>query len=134
MAAPTLLEQLPARPVPADLSALPSLHWGRPQRDYHWELVGPDAVHASLRYQPRLVTDDLLVLRQAAVAGVGVVHVPLVVVRNELASGKLVKVTPDWAPECGVVHAVFASRRGLLPGVRSLLDFLATGFEASDIS
>ncbi|MNC74871.1 LysR substrate binding domain protein [compost metagenome] len=73
-------------------------------------------------------------LREAAVAGVGVVHVPLVVVRDELDSGQLVRVTPDWAPECGVLHAVFASRRGLLPGVRSLLDFLAKEFEVSDIT
>ncbi|WP_342625652.1 LysR family transcriptional regulator [Pseudomonas alkylphenolica] len=134
VASPELRERLPTRPVPADLASLPSLHWGKPQRDYHWELVGPDGARASLRYQPRLVTDDLLMLREAAVAGVGVVHVPLVVVRDELDNGQLVRVTPDWAPECGVLHAVFASRRGLLPGVRSLLDFLAKEFEASDIT
>ena len=67
-------------------------------------------------------------------AGVGVVHVPLVVVRDELASGTLVRAIPEWAPECGVVHAVFASRRGLLPAVRHMLDFLAAEFAASDIA
>ncbi|MGB8634615.1 MAG: hypothetical protein WCD36_04960 [Rhodanobacteraceae bacterium] len=28
----------------------------------------------------------------------------------------------------GVVHAVFASRRGMLPAVRQLVDFLAEGY------
>ncbi|MDN7143423.1 LysR family transcriptional regulator [Pseudomonas sp. JQ170] len=134
VAAPELMKQLPERPVPADLSALPSLHWGNPQRDYQWSLLGPDGASASIRHTPRLVTDDLVVLRQAAVAGVGVVHLPLVVVREDIDAGRLVRATPNWAPECGVVHAVFASRRGLLPSVRSLLDFLAAEFEASDIA
>jgi DNA-binding transcriptional LysR family regulator len=30
----------------------------------------------------------------------------------------------------GVVHAVFPSRRGLVPAIRSLLDFLAAEFAA----
>ena len=42
--------------------------------------------------------------------------------------GELVTVLPDWAPRREIVHAVFASRRGLLPAVRALLDFLAERF------
>ncbi len=72
------------------------------------------------------MTDDLLVLRQAAEAGVGVVHLPWVVAREGLASGRLVQVTPDWAPRTSVVHAVFPSRRGLI-------DFLAEEFKGSDM-
>ncbi|MDZ7829741.1 MAG: hypothetical protein U5K33_09745 [Halofilum sp. (in: g-proteobacteria)] len=37
---------------------------------------------------------------------------------------------PDWAPPREIVHAVFASRRGLLPSVRTLVDFLAARFAA----
>ncbi|MGY5328596.1 LysR family transcriptional regulator [Pseudomonas protegens] len=133
VAAPGLLASLPRPIVPTDLAALPSLHWGNPQRDYQWQLNGPDGATASLRHTPRLVTDDLVVLRQAALAGVGVVHLPLVVIRDELARGELVQPTPHWAPQCGLVHAVFASRRGLLPSVRHLLDFLAQEFAQSGI-
>ena len=32
---------------------------------------------------------------------------------------------PGWRPKSGIVHAVFGSRRGLLPSVRLFLDFLA---------
>ena len=38
-------------------------------------------------------------------------------------------VLPEWAPRREIIHAVFASRRGLLPAVRALLDFLAERFE-----
>ncbi|MBE0628350.1 MAG: LysR family transcriptional regulator, partial [Burkholderia vietnamiensis] len=57
-----------------------------------------------------------------------VVQLPTMMVRDELARGELVNVLPDWAPRREIVHAVFASRRGLLPGVRALLDFLAARF------
>ncbi|MCH3734285.1 hypothetical protein LZB99_09735, partial [Campylobacter coli] len=34
-----------------------------------------------------------------------------------------------WQPEQGNVHAVFPSRRGLLPAVRELLDFMADEYD-----
>lgn len=38
--------------------------------------------------------------------------------------GGLVEALPGWAPRVGIVHAVFSSRRGMVPAVRRLLDFL----------
>ncbi|MNF16174.1 DNA-binding transcriptional activator GcvA [compost metagenome] len=75
-----------------------------------------------------------MALRQAALAGVGVVHLPSVVVQADLNAGRLVNVLPDWAPRTGLVHAVFPSRRGLLPSVRALLDFLEEEFRTSDMA
>ena len=42
----------------------------------------------------------------------------------ELQARLLVPVLPDWAPKPGMAHAVFPSRRGQTPTVRSFLDFL----------
>ncbi|MNE84292.1 LysR substrate binding domain protein [compost metagenome] len=64
-------------------------------------------------------------LRRAALYGVGVVQLPCMVVERDLAAGRLLDIIPHWAPRGGMVHAVFPSRRGLLPSVRSLIDFLA---------
>jgi DNA-binding transcriptional LysR family regulator len=44
---------------------------------------------------------------------------------KDIGVGRLVSVLPEWRPRSGIVHAVFPSRRGLLPSVRALLDFLA---------
>jgi DNA-binding transcriptional LysR family regulator len=70
----------------------------------------------------------MLALRAAAIAGVGIVQLPTMMVRDEIARGALTVVLPEWAPRREIVHAVFASRRGLLPAVRALLDFLAQRF------
>ncbi|AJO79691.1 LysR family transcriptional regulator [Pseudomonas sp. MRSN 12121] len=131
---PDFLARLSNPASPADLSGLPSLHWGAAQREYHWELFGPNEALAQIRHQPRMVTDDLIALRHAAVAGIGIVHLPSVVVRDDIAAGRLVQLVPDWTPKCGIVHAIFPSRRGLLPSVRTLLDFLGEEFDRSDMT
>lgn len=114
--------ELPLRP--ADLSGLPSLDWG-PSREHRWCLEGPDGATAEVRHQPRLISDDMTTLRRAALLGVGLVQLPCMVVERDLQAGRLLDIMPQWAPRSGVVHALFPSRRGLLPSVRSLIDFLA---------
>lgn len=115
---------------PADLAGLPSMDLALPQHEHVWNLVGPDGAKAAIRHQPRLVTRSMMSLRAAALAGVGVVQMPSMMVREQIERGELLHVIPGWAPRRDIVHAVFASRRGLLPAVRSLVDFLAESFQA----
>jgi len=118
--------------TPADLTGLPSLDLGLPQHEHVWQLLGPDGAQAAVRHQPRLITRSMLTLRAAAVAGVGVVQLPSMMLREQIERGELIHVIPGWAPRREIVHAVFASRRGLLPAVRALVDFLAERFRALD--
>lgn len=131
---PDFLAQLPKDFSPEDLGTLPSLHWGGSQREYHWELLGPENAKRVITHRPRMVTDDLIALRHGALAGVGIAHVPRVAVREDLDAGTLVEMLPGWEPKCGIVHAIFPSRRGLLPSVRTLIDFLAEEFRESDMA
>jgi DNA-binding transcriptional LysR family regulator len=129
VASPELVKGLSLPLVPADLSALPSLDL-RPLTPTHiWELNGADGASVRIVHKPRLVTDDMAQLLEAAIAGVGVAKLPSMVVDDHIASGRLVNVTPAWAPRSGVIHAVFPSRRGLLPSVRSFIDFLASEYD-----
>ncbi|MGD0492288.1 MAG: LysR family transcriptional regulator [Steroidobacteraceae bacterium] len=114
--------------VPADLNGLPSLDLGPPRQEHIWKLSGPDGAQADIRHQPRLVSDDMIALRSAAIAGVGIVNLPLMMVCDEIRAGKLMHVLPGWAPKTHVVHAVYPSKRGLLPSVRALLDYLSACF------
>ncbi|MGJ7529599.1 LysR family transcriptional regulator [Variovorax sp. GB1P17] len=130
VAHPRLLEGPAAPTGPLDLSTLPSLDLGPAQPQHTWSLEGPNGATAEVRHQPRLVTDDMVALRFAALQGVGVAKLPTMMVHEDLKAGRLVDVLPQWAPRAGIVHAVFPSRRGLLPSVRKLVDFLAGEFEA----
>lgn len=52
----------------------------------------------------------------------------MMVTRDLVAEGRLQHVLDGWAPREEIVHAVFPSRRGQLPSVRALIDFLAERF------
>nr|WP_279575251.1 LysR family transcriptional regulator [Stenotrophomonas indicatrix] len=129
-ASPALLKRMGTPEVPADLAMMPTVDLASPTQRHAWEYAGPEQVQASVHHRPRLVSDDMIALRSAAVAGVGVLMLPRMMITDELASGALVPILPQWQPRHGIVHAVFPSRRGLLPAVRALIDYLAERFEA----
>lgn len=110
---------------PADLHGLPSLDLGPPYESHHWQLEAANGQTASVPHHPRLVTDDMAVLREAALSGVGIVQLPTMMIWQDIEAGRLMHVLPEWRPRAGIIHAVFPSRRGLLPSVRAFLDFLA---------
>lgn len=124
VASPGLLAAHARPAAPAALAGLPSLDWG-PVRDHAWQLLGPGGAEAQIGHRPRYISDDMTALRQAALHGTGIVQLPEMVVEADLMQGLLVDVLPGWAPRGGIIHAVFPSRRGLLPGIRLLIDFLA---------
>ncbi|MEQ1689043.1 MAG: LysR family transcriptional regulator [Sphingopyxis sp.] len=128
VASPALLKNFAAPLVPADLATLPSIDFAPPHRAHQWCLEGPGGATALIGHEPRLITDDMIQMRLAALRGIGVVQLPTMMVDKDLSAGTLVDVLPAWAPRAGIVHAVFASRRGLLPAVRSLIDYLAEAF------
>ena len=132
VASPALLATAGTPRTPTDLAQLPSMDMGVPHNEHVWNLLGPEGAQAAVRHQPRLVTRGMLALRTAAVAGVGVVQLPAMMVGEQIERGELAQVLPGWAPRREIVHAVFASRRGLLPAVRALIDFLGDRFQALD--
>ena len=89
-----------------------------------WQLQDPQGAVHSFQHQPRYVADDLLTLQLAVLAGTGIGLLPDYMCRDEIRAGRLVALLPGWAPRPGIFHAVFPSRRGLIPAVRRFLDFL----------
>ena len=57
--------------------------------------------------------------------GVGVAMLPEWISAPLLRDGKLERVLPGWSTPHGIMHFVYPGRRGLLPGVRALVDVLA---------
>ncbi|ACE94843.1 putative transcriptional regulator protein, LysR family (plasmid) [Rhizobium etli CIAT 652] len=96
----------------------------RGERNF-WSLLKPDGVSIDIEYLPTLMTDDVYVLCQAALAGIGVARLPVNICGDAIRDGRLVKVLPHYRLHAHGVHAVFPSRRGLVPAVRAFLDFLA---------
>ncbi|NMH66911.1 LysR substrate-binding domain-containing protein [Shewanella salipaludis] len=122
---PGLLQGIPAPQVPEDLAQLPSLGLDGASQQGIWQLEGPAGATVQWRHEPRLIVNDMVGLQAAALQGVGIASLPALIVHQDLLAGRLVEVLPLWVPRSGILHAIYPSRRCLLPKVRSLLDFLA---------
>ena len=119
--------QLARQGTPAtlqDLGAMDTLAMSATDGRTSLRLTGPGGREETVQLAPRYVADDLLTLKYAALAGTGLCWLPDYLCVPDIEAGRLVRVLPEWSPARGIVHAVFASRRGLAPAVRSFLDFL----------
>jgi DNA-binding transcriptional LysR family regulator len=125
---PTLVKQHGVPASPADLVGWPSLGYGPLADGQVWKLLGPDGAQATQHHTPKFLTTDMVTLRAAAIAGIGVVQLPTLMVREQIAAGRLVRVLAEWAPANEAIHVVFPNRRGLIPAVRALIDHLAQSF------
>ena len=63
-------------------------------------------------------------LKRAAVAGLGIVSLPGYVCRDEVQSGALRRVLPDWRAEDSTLTALMPTRQGVLPSVRAFVKHL----------
>ncbi|MBZ7924804.1 LysR family transcriptional regulator [Ensifer adhaerens] len=97
-------------------------------RDNAWQLQHSDGRRIDVGIQPRFVSNDMVALKQAACAGLGIVSLPHYVGGLEVQSGELKQVLPGWITRDSSVTALMPFRHGLLPAVRALVDFLAVEF------
>jgi DNA-binding transcriptional LysR family regulator len=116
--------------TPADLRNHPSLFMMRTGVAPVWRLRRPSAAkdQVVMPLTPRLLSDDMITLKRAAVAGRGVVALPGYVCRDEVRSGALRRVLPAWLAGDSTITALIPYRRGLLPSVRVFIDHLAAEF------
>jgi DNA-binding transcriptional LysR family regulator len=130
VASPELATRHPAPSSLESLKEWPTLSMANSSGRFAWNLVDTKGQATSWTHQPRLATDDLASLRIAAMQGVGVALLPRELVGDDIQAGRLLHLLPDLATTPGLVHAIFATRRGMVPAVRHLLDALVAGFEA----
>ena len=125
VASPELLATHGALASAAALSAYPTVSLTDATGPDRWVLQSARGEEIEVVHEPRISSSSPSIVREAALDGVGVTALPEWSCHELLESGRLVRVLPDWTRRQGVVHMVFTSRRGLLPGVRAVLDFLA---------
>lgn len=116
-----------------DIGRMPTLSMRTVGTEHSWRFVDAESKPAELTHSPCLSTDDLFTLRRAAIRGVGVACLPTLLIADDLSGGALVRLLPSLSTRAGVLHAVFPSRRGMVPAVRALLDFLSEGFAANPL-
>jgi DNA-binding transcriptional LysR family regulator len=129
LASPKLLAARGAPEGPQALSAYPTVGMTDMCGPERWVLRNVGGEEVEVVHEPRLSSGSPSIVRQAAADGVGVAVLPEWSCREMLESGQLVRILPDWTRREGLIHIVFTSRRGQLPGVRAVIDFLAEALD-----
>ena len=133
VASPSLLATARVPKSPADLGNFPILHQEE-QGGGTWLLTAENGETCSVPVEPRLASGSFDILMAAACQGAGITLLPARYCQEALASGALVRVLPEWSGTDGILHLVFASRRGMLPSVRAVIDFAAAALRSSAAS
>ncbi|WP_420008062.1 LysR family transcriptional regulator [Xanthomonas sacchari] len=122
-ASPAYLARAGVPRLPADLAGHELLSYSYAPIADELALQGPDG-ETRVRIQGGLRANSGDVLREAAVAGMGIVLQPDFIAEKELEDGRLVRVLPEYGIGPIGVYAVYASRSHLAPKVRSFIDYL----------
>lgn len=124
-ASPDYLRRRGTPATPADLTAHECLVLvGRQGRADTWRFQDGDR-EIAVRVDGRIESNQGELVRDAAVAGLGIALHSTWHVNTDLRAGRLKLVLPDYPlPETGI-HAVMPQRRLMPPRVRAFVDFLA---------
>ncbi len=125
VASPRYLDRAGRPSMPEDLGTHTTMTMGEEEGRQRWELQGRDGEVRRVELKARVSGFDFPMLMELARQGLGITMLPETMCAEAVRSGELEVVLPDWRLPQGVAHAVFASRRGMLPAVRVFIDFLA---------
>jgi DNA-binding transcriptional LysR family regulator len=114
---------------PEDLAAHDCLLlFGSNGRQDVWRMQGPDGQEIAVRVQGRFESNFGEVLRDASLAGEGVVIHSLWHIADDLRAGRLEVVLPDYPPATTAISAIMPQRRLVPPRVRAFIDLLTDEF------
>lgn len=125
VASPAFAVAHPSIRTTEDLRNLPLLSQFEQPVSSTWSLTTSSGQSEMISFEPRFATGSFELLLAAARAGLGVGLLPAYNCRDDIQSGRLVRILPEWSGVDGILHVLFTSRRGMLPGVRAVVDFLA---------
>lgn len=123
-ASPSFLER--AGPISIEsLHQHPTLSMNEEHATDVWQLYNVDGRRLDVTHSPVIGCGEFGILERAAIEGVGIALLPHHMCARAFRSGVLAPVLPEWSSTDSIVHLVFTSRHGMLPGVRAMIDYLA---------
>ncbi len=132
-AAPGYLERKGTPRRPEDLAEHECLAYSYPMQSewrearFDWQMTGPDGPKA-IRVSGHLQVDNAPALRRAALRGIGVVMLPVLLLENDVAEGRLVRLLPDCELPSRPMHIVYLPDRRMSPKLRSFIEFVIERF------
>lgn len=109
---------------PSGISALPFVANTALRAPAHWRFSRDSAEGPDVTVHPIISLDTTLAVREAVRQGAGLSVLPEFTVAEDLASGRLIHVLPDWVLPTGGVYAVFPAARFRPAKVRAFVELM----------
>jgi DNA-binding transcriptional LysR family regulator len=129
VAAPSLLKPNAPPLQPSELTQFDTIDVPSSDGRHVFRMIAPDGTRHEFEHEPRLVTADLGMIREAVMRGVGIASLQDMMYLAPLRSGQMSPVMPGWSFPVPQLYAVFLSRLGMVPAIRAFVDFLVESIE-----
>lgn len=132
VASPALVRARGPVAAPADLAAWPWLNLAGVQFEggRSITLVGRAGEEERLSLAPVMIAEGVSSLREAARMDLGVAVLPEWLIGEDLVSGRLVRVLPEWRGRDLPAHVVYPVQRRIPRRVRAFIEFAASYMSA----
>jgi DNA-binding transcriptional LysR family regulator len=131
VAAPAYLERYGAPEHPSDLLNHTCVIHDMGPESTHWLFTGPDG-SLDIEVTGAFRSNNNLVVRQAALAGYGIALLGDALTINDIRSGRLYRLLPDYVARRRQAYIVYPSRRHLAQRTRVVIDFMVEQFRRLD--
>lgn len=125
IASPAYLARYGHPKIPQDLVNFNCFAKSRDDGINQFSLTHSDGRQISVNFQPILESNEWLMLKQAALSHMGITMMPQEICHEEIGRGLLVPILTEWSLATASLYIIYPSRRGLVPAVRSFIDFVA---------
>lgn len=114
--------------TPEDLTNHQTLSLGWQAPVDRWSLEHNSGTKEVIQITPRLKSEDMSTLKEAAIKSLGIVALPRYTCREELTSGQLIRVLPEWHAGQARLSLIMPQRSGFSAPVVALQEFLQAEF------
>jgi DNA-binding transcriptional LysR family regulator len=126
--APSFVEHHGAPTAVADLMSAPCLHYGNLPTGNSWRLIDTAGTPHDVRVNGVLCSNNAEVLREAAVAGLGIALLPTFIAGAELQSGRLISVLDEYRAPTIALSLLYPPNRHLSARTRLFVEFMHERF------
>lgn len=128
-AAPAYLAERGRPKVLGELADHDRLHFGSRGEAMRWAVSAPSQATEQVAGPGRVTLDSAEAIRDMAVAGFGIAHLPRFLVADDLATGRLVAIFVDHPMREVPISVLYPNRRHLPARVRLFIDRLSQNLE-----
>ncbi|MEQ8207328.1 MAG: LysR family transcriptional regulator [Woeseia sp.] len=111
--------------TPADLVKHNVLSFSYQRSASNWHFLSPDNKPVTVSVSGALQMNNSLALREAVLAGTGIMRAPTFIVGKDIQAGRLIPLLTNYPTLEISIYLVYPERRHLLPKVRAFVDFMA---------